>query len=122
MLSAPVNCSFLFVLFVFVLCLVPNVICARELFILVCFVFLCSVPCTQCYLRLLIVHSCLFCLSLFCALYPMLSAPVNCSFLFVLFVFVLCLVPNVICARELFILVCFVFLCSVPCTQCYLRL
>jgi hypothetical protein len=54
-----VNCSFLFVLFVFVLCLVPNVICACELFILVCFVCHCSVPCTQCYLRLWIVHSCL---------------------------------------------------------------
>jgi hypothetical protein len=56
------------------------------LFILVWFFCLCSVPCTQCYLRMWIVHSCLIFLSLFCALYPMLSASVNCSFLFGLFV------------------------------------
>ena len=128
------GCPF-FVLFVFFLCLVPNIACVSGLSILFLFVFvLCLVPniacvsglsilfficirpvsCAQYCLCLWVVHS-LFYLSSFCVLCPLLPVSLGCPF-FVLFVFVLCLVPNIACVSGLSIL-CFICLRPVLCTQ-----
>ena len=90
------------VLFVFVRCLVSNVICVSGFF-LHCFSFLC---CNFC------------CLSSFGVLSLMLSVSLDSTFIVlvfcvvtsVLFVIVLCLVSNVFCVSR-FYLHCFSFLC-----------
>jgi hypothetical protein len=67
-----------FVLYVFVLCLVPNIACVSG-FSILCFVCLRSVPCAQYCLCLWILHS-LFCMSSFCVLCPILPVSLDCPF------------------------------------------
>ena len=96
MLPASFNCSFL--IGPSVLCLVPNVACVIQLFILdrPCG----SVSCSQCCLCHSIVHS--WSALRFCVLFLMSPASFNCSLL--IGPSVLCLVPNVACVIQLFTL------------------
>jgi hypothetical protein len=68
--------------------------------VFVCFVCLRSVSCSQCWLHHSIVHS--WSALRFCVLCPMLPVSFNCSLL--IGPSVLCLVPNVVCVIQLFIL------------------
>jgi hypothetical protein len=109
-LPVSLGCPF-FVLFVFVLCLVPNIACVSGLSIL-CFIFLRPVSRAQYCMCLWFVHS-LFYLSSSCVLCLILPVFLDCPF-FVLFVLVLCLVPNIACVSVLSIL-CFICLRPLSC-------
>ena len=111
-LPVSLGCPFFF-LFVFVLCLVPNIACVSGLSILY-FICLRSVSCAHYCLCLWVVHS-LFYLSSSCVLCPILPVSLGCPFFF-LFVFVLCLVPNIACVSGLSILF-FICLRPVSCAQ-----